>query len=93
MQTRSQAAVLASTSTSGLITGESLTSMLNRTSGQAVSSSASTGTGSVPPILAAATCSKLSSAIRPVASVTRSRLLSWNATTVPSAVACASVSR
>jgi hypothetical protein len=92
-QTRSQAFVTRRTSTSGLIAGESFTSMLKRASGQAMSKSAMTGIGSVPPILAPATWDQVSSAILPVLSVTRSSVRSWNATTTPSEVAFASVSR
>jgi len=93
MQTRSHAAVRASTLTSGRTAGLSLTSMLNRTSGQAPSRSSSRGIGSVPPMRAAETSLSGSRAIRPVRSVTRSSVRSWNATRAPSAVACTSVSR
>ncbi len=48
MQTRSQAPVLRIRSASGRAAGASLTSMLNRTSGQAPRRSSSSGIGSVP---------------------------------------------
>ena len=76
MQTRSQAAVRRSTPASGPTAGESLTSMLNRACGQAPSRSSSRGMGSVPAIRAAATVLCGRAPIRPVASVTRSSVLS-----------------
>lgn len=51
------------------------------------------GMGSAPSMRAFWTSVKGSRAMAPVRSVTRSRVRSWKATTTPSAVACASVSR
>jgi hypothetical protein len=76
MQTRSQEAVLRISSASGLAASPALTSMLNRTSGQAPRRSSSSGIGSVPPIRAAATSRAGREAIAPARSVTRSRVLS-----------------
>ena len=92
-QTRSQALVRRSTSASGAIAGTSFTSRLNRTSGQAASRSSSTGIGSVPPMRAAASPRGSAGAPGPAWPETRSSVLSWKATSTPSAVACTSVSR
>ena len=64
-QTRSQALVRRSTRASGAIAGASFTSMLNRTSGQAPSTSSSTGIGSVPPMRAPAISLRVSRAYPP----------------------------
>ncbi len=49
------------------------------------------GTGSLPATRAWRTSSQGRSAIRPAPSVTRSRVASWKATSLPSDVACTSV--
>ena len=91
--TRSQALVRRSTSGSGAIAGTSFTSRLNRTSGQAASRSSSSGIGSVPSIRAADSSAWLSRRTRPSWPQTRVSVLSWKATSTPSAVAWRSVSR
>ncbi len=93
MQTRSQAAVRRSTAASGRTAAASLMSMLKRASGQAPIRSSISGIGSVPQILAAATSRCGSVAISPGRPVSRSSALSWKASSTPSAVARASVSR
>ncbi len=91
--TRSMAPIRRSRPANGCTPFAFLTSRLSRTSGQRSSTSESNGIGSWPLILAFDTSDQGRSAILPVRSVTRSRLLSWNATTTPSLVACTSVSR
>ena len=75
-QTRSQALVRRSTPASGAIAGASFTSMLNRTSGHAASTSSSTGIGSVPPMRAPAISLRVSRHTRPGRPVTRSSVRS-----------------
>ena len=67
--------------------------MLNRASGNASKSSASVGTRSRPPISACCTSAYVESAMLPVRSVTRSRTVSWKASSTPSLVTWTSVSR
>ena len=92
-QTRSQALGRRSTRARGAMAGASFTSMLKRTPGQAPSRSSSTGIGSVPSMRAPAMSRWFRREIRPGCPVTRSSVRSWKATSTPSAVACASVSR
>ena len=90
--TRSHALVRRSTPASGATAGVSLRSMLNRTSGQAASTSSRTGIGSAPATRTPARSLMVSRQTRPGWPVTRSSVRSWKATSTPSAVACASVS-
>ncbi len=67
--------------------------MLNRAPGKASKRSARVGTRSRPPIIACRTSSYVESAMLPVRSVTRSRTVSWKASSTPSLVTWTSVSR
>lgn len=91
--TRSHAPARAIRLTSGYSADSALMSTFQRASGNSSSRSSRSDSGSVPATRAALTCFHGSSAIRPRASVTRSRVASWKATSLPSAVACTSVSK
>ena len=108
MHTRFQASRRSSRATRGSTDGSDLGSMLTRTSGHRRRNSSRRGTRiprprngkllppsgeNVKPASAASTSAIPSSAIVPVRSVTRSRRSSWNATSTPSRVRWASVSR
>jgi hypothetical protein len=67
--------------------------MLKRTSGHAPSRSSTSGIGSEPATRSALTSWYVLEAIGPEPSVTRSSVRSWNAMSLPSEVALASVSR
>ena len=93
MHTRAVAACRLIVSTVGASAESALMSMLSRVVGNSSSSSVSSGTASVPLIRASRTAAYGRSRIAPSTSVTRSRWVSWKATSSPSDVACTSVSR
>ncbi len=93
MQTRSWLPVRSTSSASGRTADADLMSMLNRTSGNASSSSAIVGTACSPAMRARRISSAVSRESSPWLSVTRSSTASWKASSTPSLVACTSVSR